>query len=370
MAVDLDQELDALDTEDYEAFSKSRDSEPSEPTEEEEKTPAAGDKKPTSESDDAEEAEAGQTAEESETEDEEQQEEDEDKDLQDKDKPGKGKRGIDRRFGKLTGKIAALESRLAELGEKPTESGEEAEEEVASSTEKATEDPAEKLARPKLRDFEETETESAWDQYEKAIEAYEAKLEQKHADKIAAALTEQKEKLELEHGKALADAAWSKAASRFPDYNEVVLNDKVQISQAMESVMRMDADSGTALAYWLGKHPEESLRIAKSTLAGTAQREPTQAEWAEARVRASFELGQIRAQLNEQGKAKEPAKETPPKSPTAASPPTTKKITSASKPPTVIRGGTAPPQTDVLDEDGAADYNKWLPARERDLKRK
>jgi hypothetical protein len=353
MAVDVDQVLDELDTEDYAAFSASRDTQPS--GTEDEEAPAAGkEQKPTSESDDAEQAETGQTAEESETEEEEQQEEDDEEKAQDK---PKGKRGIDRRFGKLTGKIAALESRLAELGESPAEGDEEVAEEVASSPEKATEDPtAEKLVRPKLRDFEDNDEASAWDQYEQAIEAYDRKLEQKQEQKIAAALAEQKQKLELEHATATANAAWSKAASRFSDYDDVV-SDKTQISQAMESVMRMDAESGTALAYWLGKHPEESLRIAKSTLARNEQ------EWTDARIRASFELGKIRAQLTEPGKEK-------PKSPTAASPPTTKQVTRASKPPTVIRGGTAPPQTDVLNEDDAADYNRWLPAREAQVKRK
>lgn len=355
MAVDVNEVLDELDTDDYAAFSAVRDTKPSET--EDEETPAAGDKKPTSESDEAEEAEAGQTAEESEPAEEEQQEEEEEKA---QDKPGKGKRGIDRRFGKLTGKIAALESRLAELGEPPAEGDEEAAEEVASSTEKATEDTAEKLVRPMLRDFEDTDKESAWDQYELAMEAYnDAKL----TAKLTAALAEQKQQLEVEHAKATADADWSKAASRFPDYNEVVVNEKVQISQAMESVMRMNPEKGTAIAYYLGQNPEESLRIAKLTLA-TNER-----EWGTALARAGMELGEIATKLPAPGTKKDPAKETS-KSPTAASPPTTKQVTRASKPPTVISGGTAPPQLDALDEDGASDYNKWLPARERDLKRK
>lgn len=360
MPVDLDQELDALDTEDYAAFSKSRDAAPS-PTEDEE-TPAAGDKKPTSESDDADEAETGQTAEESETEEEEQQEEDEDKDLQEK--PGKGKRGIDRRFGKLTREIAALKSQLAESGEKPAEDDEEAAEEAASSTEKATEATAEKLVRPMLKDFEDTDKESAWDQYEKAMEVYnDLKLERK----LTAALTEQKEKLDLEHAKVFAEAEWTKASQRFPDYNDVVVNDKVQISAAMESIMRMNPEKGTALAYYMGQHPEESLRIAKLTLATNEQ------EWTDARIRAGIELGEIYAKLPVPGAKKDQAKaddKTPPKSPTAAQPPTTKKVTSASKPPTVIRGGTAPPQTDVMSEDDAGDYKKWNRAREAQLKRK
>lgn len=363
MAVDLDEALDELDTADYAAFSKARDSAPPEETEDDKETPAAGDKKPTSESEDADEAEAetGQTETDSETVEEQQEEEDDEKELQGK--PGKGnpKRGIDRRFGKLTGKIAALESRLAELGEKPVEDAEEAEEEVASSTEKATEDKAETLVRPMLKDFEDTDTESAWDQYEKAMDAYhDAKYDQRLERKLA----EQKAKLDLEHATATADADWSKAAARFPDFNEVVVNDKVQISAAMETAMRMDPESGTALAYYLGQHPEESLRIAKLTLATNEK------EWQVALSRAGMELGMIRVKLPVPGAKKDPAKADDKPKPTAAPPPTTKKVTSASKPPTVIRGGTAPPQTDVMDEDGAADYKKWSRAREAQLKRK
>ena len=37
---------------------------------------------------------------------------------------------------------------------------------------------------------------------------------------------------------------------------------------------------------------------------------------------------------------------------------------------TTIRGGVATPQTDVLNEDDAADYKKWNKAREAQLKRK
>ncbi len=360
MAVDVNAVLDELDTEDYAAFSQSRDTKPSEP--EDEEAPAAGDKKPTSESDDAEEAETGQTAEESETADEEQQKEEGDEESQEEaKKPGKGNRGIDKRFGKLTGKIAALESRLAELGEKPAEGDEEVAEEVASSPEKATGDTtAEKLVRPKLRDFGDTEEISAWDQYEAAIEAYDAKLELKQKQNIATALAEQKAELELAHAKKLAEADWSKAASRFPDFNEVVVNGKTQISAAMEAVMRMNPEKGTALAYYLGQNPEESLRIAKLTLATNAE------EWTNARIRAGMELAEISAKLPAPGAKKEPVKT----SPTAASPPTTKKITTASKPPTVIHGGTAAPKFDPMNEDDAADYNAWLPAREREVRRK
>ena len=39
-----------------------------------------------------------------------------------------------------------------------------------------------------------------------------------------------------------------------------VVTDKVQISAAMEAVMRQDPLMGTAVAYYLGSHPEESRK--------------------------------------------------------------------------------------------------------------
>lgn len=67
--------------------------------------------------------------------------------------------------------------------------------------------------------------------------------------------------------------------------------DEVQISSAMEAVMRMDPAAGTALAYYLGQHPEKSLAIANETLAASAE------QWASALARAGMRLGEIKAKL-------------------------------------------------------------------------
>jgi hypothetical protein len=179
---------------------------------------------------------------------------------------------------------------------------------------------------------------------------------QKH---VESALAKQAQELELKHAKATAEADWTKAASRFPDYNDVVTKSDVKISSAMESVMKMDPVTGTELAYYLGQHPEESETIAKLTLASS------EAQWPAALARAGIELGRISAKLTPPG-----TKSATPKTPVATTKPALKQVTSASRPPTTIRGGVAPPTTDVTDEDDAADYGKWRKARDAQLKRK
>ena len=329
--------------EDYAAFTKFRDNE--------NEAPAVGDKeKLPSESTDAEEAEVGQTALDPDSDEEEQQEEE-------LDEPQEGKKGtrLSRRMRTMTGTIAELRARLDGL-EKEPEADEEVAEEVASSTETIEDTAAQKLVRPRLADFEDTDDASAWDQYEIKMEEYN---DAKTAKQLETALAKQANDLEIKHARASANEAWNKAASRFPDYNEIV-REEVKISAAMEAVMRMDPESGTALAYYMGQHPEESERIAKATLAANEQ------QWGTALARAGMELGTIRAKLTAPGKA------TPPKSGTtaASAKPPTKTLTTASKPPTQIRGGVATPKFDVTDEDDAADYAKWNKAREAQLKRK
>jgi hypothetical protein len=311
--------------------------------------------------------EAGETAEDSDTEDdlqqEEEGEEEEEEEEGEEDKPKKNTR-LSKRMSKMAGEIKALKSQLADRGQHPAEEEEEATEEVVSSTDKEGE--GEPLKRPMLRDFEDNDEtgETAWDQYEKALAAYDdANTERK----VQTALQKQAQALELKHAKEASDAAWNKAAGRFPDYNEV-LGRGGKMSAAMESILRMDPEEGTAIAYYLGNHPEESTRIAEATLANNAE------EWADARARASFELGKISSKLaaapTDKGK---PAPAGPTKNPprtTPAAPPATKKISTASKPPTLIRGGTAKPKFDVTNEEQATDYGKWEREREAALKRK
>jgi hypothetical protein len=130
----------------------------------------------------------------------------------------------------------------------------------------------------------------------------------------------------------------------------------------MEAVMRMDPEAGTELAYYCGQHPEESERIARLTLAANER------QWGTALARAGLELGKIRPTLKAPGAAITSKPTVTPKTPVAI--PQTKKVTSASKPPTQIRGGTAAPAVDVLNDADAADYGKWEKARDSQLKRR
>ena len=329
-----------------------------------EETPPAGELEPDSESSEAAEAEEGQTAVESETAEvteQEQTQEEEGEFVE----PVKNNR-LARRIRKLTGTIESLESRLSALTEGETE--EDGTEEVASSPETEAV-AAEAAKRPLLKDYEDSEEHgSAWDQYEAAMEAYNtAKTQQAITD----ALSRQRVELDNLHAQQAAQAEWNRQASRYPNYNEVVARDEVKISAAMESIMRLDPEIGTSLAYYLGQHPEESERIAKRTLASSDK------EWGIALARAGMELGALKAKLpaapgKEQPKTEAPKTEAAKPPATAAKPapkpqPTTKKVSTASKPPTTVRG-VAVPKTDVNNDEDASDYRKWNTARERQLR--
>jgi len=338
---------------DFAEYQRVRDGQPSTPKEQ---APAAGEEEtPPSEPAD----EAGQSDAESETAEEAEQVEEQEEEKDEKEetpKPEKDNR-MSKRMRKLSGEIAALEARLAELT--GSEADDETPEEVASSTEESAE-PAAEAEAPMLRDFEDNDEtgETAFDQWQKAMRAFN-KAETEKA--IATALDKQKKALEQEHSVKVAQEAWNREAARFPDFNEVVRAD-VQISAAMESVMRMDPVSGTELAYYLGQHPEESVRIAKATLANN------ESEWQAARVRAGVELGEIKAKLKaEKEKGPKPAPSKTSTSKTPAPPPKPKQVTSASKPPTTLRPAAAAPKFDLLNEDDAADTAKWLAERERQL---
>lgn len=325
------------------------------------KTPTAGDEEePSSEpSDETDEDlegldldEDGQIAEESDPEDVTEQEKTQAQLA--KSQPNKR---LAKRMRDLTGKIKQLESQLAGLDQ--SESDEEADEEVVSSTDPGKDEPSAEsktLTRPRLKNFEDTEELDAWEQYEAAMDEY-------YAGRMTAAVSKaiQAERAETETKQqaAVREALWNKAASRFPDYNEVV-TDGVWVSKAMEDVLRMDPESGTELAYYLGQHPEESEALAKETLA------PTEKQWPQALARAGMRLGEIRAKLAAEKKTTtpKPSGGNPPVRPPA---PPLKKVSDASRPPTQIRGTPAPPAFDVNNDDDARNYKRWESARNAQL---
>jgi hypothetical protein len=329
---------------------------------EEVETPAVSDQTPPSEPPEEETTQEGQTATESETGEEEEQVEDEDP--EEEPAPSKPAKGVEKRFRKLTGEIKALKSQLAELQQPDVD--DEAEAEVVSATDAATETEAEAEA-PKLSDFEDTEEQSQWDQYEAATRAFN-KAEIARA--IATDRAEQTKKLQAEldakvmqQAKAESDAAWSKASARYPDYDEVVKNDAIQVSPAIISVCRanMEPELGTDIAYYFGQHPEEAARITKLTMANNEK------EWQDARVRAALELAKIATKIAAE-KAVPATPKAAPKAAPATPPPTiTKKLTSAPKPPTTLRGTAPPAKFDLMDDASAADTSKWMAEREKDL---
>ncbi len=354
---DLNEELDVLDTEDFRAFMSSRDA--ADTTEPEvEAAPAVGEEEtPPSEPAD----EADQTAAESETEEDEEQEEVEE--TQGAKPPvARKETKLAKRMRELTGEIKGLKSQLAAQAQ-PADADEEVTEEVVSSPVVVAK-PAEEAVAPKLSDFEDNEEtgQSAWDQYAVADKAFN---KAETAKAIAAALTAQKQALDQEHvakeaetAKAAAQADWNKAASRFANYNEVV-RAEVQISPAMEVVMRMDPEVGTELAMWLGAHPEESKAMATETLAANEK------EWPTALSRAGMKLGAIHAKLTPPAKTAGTPKPAVKGAPEPT--PKIKTVTSASRPPTQIRGGAAVPKFDTLDEASANDFGKWNKQREKEL---
>jgi hypothetical protein len=352
----VDQEAPPEDYKEYLAWQANQADAQAEP-------PAAGEAaEPLSESSEAEVAAEGQTAVESdltEQQEQEEQEEEQEQEAEPKD------RRLSRRIRKLTGTIASLETRLAALSESEAEG--DGTEEVASSPETEAPPAAEATKRPLLRDFEDSDAASAWDQYEAAMDAFNQAQTQKA---IADALTKQKQELDTAHAQQQAQADWNKAASRYPNYNEIVARDEVKISAAMESIMRLDPEKGTSLAYYLGQHPEESERIAKATLANTEK------EWGTALARAGMELGALTSKLpappGKEAAKVEPSKADAKKPATAAAPapkpqPAIKKVSTASKPPAQLRG-QAVPKTDPASEDDASDYRKWNAAREAQLR--
>jgi len=92
-----------------------------------------------------------------------------------------------------------------------------------------------------------------------------------------------------------AQRAWNLAAARFPDFNRR-LRAEVQISHAIESVLRSEPIRGTAVAVYLGSHPAESKALAIRTLAGN------DAEWILALAEAEAAVTEIYARINGDGR--------------------------------------------------------------------
>lgn len=275
--------------------------------------------------------------------------------------PQQGKKqGIEKRFRKLNNRIAErerenqdLRERLARLeGHQEAQEGDETEE-----SEEAEEVPpaAAKTARPKLSDY---------DTMEDWLEADSVWLEQ--------TLEAQKAEAKAEKDRELAQAAaqahqaeWNRQTARFTDYNEVVTDD-VKISHAMTAVMKgtMSPEDGTRVAYYLGKHPDEALKIAEQTLA------PTRGHWVPAQQRAAIALGKILAKLDADPSAGVPQKKTPTLAAKTATPKPaagTPLASKAKRPPAPLKGAAVRPGPQSSMDVDPTDFKKWEAAREREI---
>jgi hypothetical protein len=274
---------------------------------------------------------------------------------------GKKRDGIEKRFRKMNNNLAEsrrenqeLRERLARLeGIAEGEQGDEAESAEGEQVEQVVAAPA-AAARPALSEYESMEewleADSAWLQGRLEAAKAEAKAE--------------KDRELLQAANQAHQAEWNRQTVRFADYNEVVTDD-VKVSHAMTAVMKgtMSPEDGTRVAYYLGKHPEESLKIAEATLA------PTEGHWVPAQQRAAIALGRILAKLDADPGKGVPLKRTPLTASTTTKAAGTAAASKATRPPAPMRGQSV--QSSRADAeivmDPKADYKKWEAAREREI---
>jgi hypothetical protein len=237
----------------------------------------------------------------------------------------KGKGGFQRRIDRLTRENAELQEKLADweaTGGKPA---------ARASETSAT--PAEPAARPKVDDF---------DDYDKYVEALaDWKTDQKVAALVATQQKSQAEQAarERETERARGFQARAKAAAeKYPDFAAVAYSEDTPVSETMREVI-LESEHGAELAYWLGSHVDEAVRI--------SQLSP---------VAAAREMGRLEAQIA--------AQNTPP-----AAPKTQPKLTRAPEPIRPVNTATKTSAPSVMDEELAADFSAWEKVRMAQRKR-
>ncbi len=178
----------------------------------------------------------------------------------------------DAEIGTLKSKVEELDRKLAEFtAGQPAETKPPATaEETArpAETQAETDDP-----EPLLEDFD------AHEDYVKALAKWtyreqrreEKKREQETREREESdrkTKTESEARTAAEAEQKAAEERWNsqleEARATHPDFDQVALSDTVIASPVMVATVR-ELDEGCELAYWLGKHPEESERIARLT---------------------------------------------------------------------------------------------------------
>ena len=209
------------------------------------------------------------------------------------------------------------------------------------STSQAEEKPPSKPPKPKITDFEDyaaydaavTKWEDERDDY------YEKKLQYELRQNLTKADAEKQQKNEEQTIKDAFASQVEAARKVHADYDEVVFNEDVPMSQAMHNAI-VTSDHGALIAYELGKNPDEAERISKL--------HP---------IAAIREIGKIESRLADGNKAADKEDE---EDKTSAA------TTRAPRPPATVRR-----QSSVnSDPDDKDDYATWLRKREAQLRSK
>jgi len=197
----------------------------------------------------------------------------------------KGKKGIGERFSDYAERVrvrdATIERQSADLSKALAAIANLSGKSEAAETIKqaATDDP--KPTRPKRDGFDDVNA------YDEAIGKHEDALVEwslRQGERAAKANLE-KERLETEQRRESETVSqrWQESHAKFvtdhPDFDEVVFSDNLRVTDTMKQAV-LQADNGPALAYHLGKNPQEAARIAAC-----------------APARQIFEMGRLAASL-------------------------------------------------------------------------
>lgn len=118
------------------------------------------------------------------------------------------------------------------------------------------------LPKPKPEQSSPADGKPTPDQFEDYESYLEALVDWKAEQKVAASeQLRERQSREQQRVMAFQEQA-SKAREQFPDFDAVVFNPALPISEPMQAVI-LDSDQGAALAYYLGQHPADAARIAK-----------------------------------------------------------------------------------------------------------
>lgn len=186
--------------------------------------------------------------------------------------PSKKKDGINERFSKLTSDRKAAEAAAA-AAEETRKAAEARADKLAKDLETALE-AIKKVVPPEPGDERPTRAKfDDPDKYDEALSGWAERMGAKKAKADAeAGFTAQREKESQDAAeaarKADADrinAEWTerseKAKAEMPDFDEVIANENVTITETMGMAI-LNSDHGPKIAYHLGKNPAEAARIA------------------------------------------------------------------------------------------------------------